>query len=74
MAEDAIKENIELTDEIDGSDEAETQVYELGFHIAPSVEENNVAVEADAVKFLIKSKGGTFIAEEFPKRFLLPTQ
>jgi ribosomal protein S6 len=63
MAEDIIKEEIAQ----DGADEAETQVYELGFHIVPSVEEGDVASEVDTIKALVEKNGGVFISEESPK-------
>lgn len=67
MVEDVIKEEIAQ----DGADEAETQVYELGFHIVPTVEETNLSTEVDAIKSLIEKNGGTFISEEFPKNITL---
>ena len=63
MAEDVIKEDIAQ----DEADEAETQVYEVGFHIVPSVEEGDLASEVDSIKSLIEKNGGVFISEEFPK-------
>ena len=70
MTEDIIKEDM-LKEEADLSAEAlaeaETQVYEIGFHIVPSVDEANVGKEVDIIKALIEKNGGIFIAEEFPK-------
>jgi ribosomal protein S6 len=63
MTEDVIKEEIAQ----DGAEEAETQVYEVGFHIVPTVEEGNLGVQVDFIKSLIESNDGTFITEEFPK-------
>ncbi len=49
-------------------DESETQIYELGFHIVPSVEEGKLPAEVDSIKAFIEKQGGAFIAEDFPKK------
>ncbi|MBT3730049.1 30S ribosomal protein S6 [bacterium] len=67
MAEDVIKEEVAQ----DSADEAETQVYEIGFHIVPTVEESKLSAEVDSIKSLIEKDGGTFITEEFPKNITL---
>lgn len=67
MAEDVIKEDIAQ----DSAEEAETQIYEVGFHIVPTVEEADLGKEVDSIKSLIESNGGTFIADEFPKPITL---
>lgn len=64
MAEEVIKEE-------DSTEEGETQVYELGFHIVPSIEEADLAVEVDSIKALIEKNGGTFIGDELPKKIAL---
>ena len=82
MAEDIIKEDIaqegadlsvfapaeeqESSIEIE-TDDAETQVYEVGFHIVPSVEENDLAEEVSAIKSLIEKREGVFVSDEAPK-------
>jgi ribosomal protein S6 len=69
MVEDVIKEDIVL-DSADLSaeaDEAETQVYEVGFHILPSVEEGNITTEVDSIKSLIEKNAGVLITDESPK-------
>jgi ribosomal protein S6 len=63
MTDEAIKEDIAQ----DSADEAETQVYEIGFHIVPTVEEVDLGKEVDSIKSLIESNGGVFISDEFPK-------
>jgi ribosomal protein S6 len=74
MIEDVIKEDI-LEDEADLSaealTEAETQIYEVGFHIVPTVEEGKLSDEVNSIKSLIEKNGGIFIAEEFPKNIHL---
>lgn len=72
-------ENIDTDDKIENSSdlsaealaEAETQVYELGFHIISSVEEGKLPAEVDSIKASIEKQGGAFIAEEFPKKTAL---
>jgi ribosomal protein S6 len=61
-----------MTDEeIIQSDDVETDVYELGYHIISSVEEKNIADEAAKIKSSIENAGGIFIAEEAPKQMQL---
>ena len=47
--------------------EQESKVYEIGFHIAPSVAEDAVASEFEVVKGLITKEGGEIIAEGAPE-------
>lgn len=81
MTEEVIKESfsinavsedhIKLNEEISNEDDAETQIYEVGFHIVPSIEETNLGKEVDIIKSLIEKNGGAFISEEFPKKTTL---
>ena len=48
-------------------DQDEQKVYELGFHIIPSIAAENIGAEFSKVKSVIEDKGGLFISEEFPK-------
>lgn len=64
MAEESItEENL--------ADETKTQVYEVGFHIVPSVEEGKIAAEVESIKSYIEKQHGVFIEEEFPKKIAL---
>ncbi len=45
----------------------ENRVYELGFHLVPTMGEDEVAVQFSHLKSLIEKRGGQFIAEEMPK-------
>lgn len=45
----------------------ENRVYELGFHLVPTIGEDEVAVQFSHLKSLIEKRGGQFIAEEMPK-------
>jgi ribosomal protein S6 len=47
--------------------ESIARVYELGYHIVSSVPEEKVPAEVDKIRSIIEKKGGTFIAEDFPK-------
>lgn len=47
--------------------EGRTQVYELGYHIVPSVQENDLPREVSVLKSLIEENKGIVISEEFPK-------
>jgi len=43
------------------------QVYELGFHIVPTIAEEKVANVFGDIKSLLEKKGAIFISEEYPK-------
>jgi len=45
----------------------ESRVYEIGFHILPTVPEEHVPAEAGAIKTLIESKGAIIVSDEAPK-------
>lgn len=45
----------------------ETEIYEIGFHLAPTIAEENVSSEVTKIRASIESLGGIFISEEFPK-------
>lgn len=53
-------------EELEGSEE-EGRVYEIGFHLVPSLSEEEVAQEVGKLKDLIEDAGGEFIAEGYPK-------
>ncbi|MDE1874676.1 MAG: 30S ribosomal protein S6 [Patescibacteria group bacterium] len=42
-------------------------VYEVGFHIVPTVSPENLPQEVDAIKALLGAEKATIISEEFPK-------
>src|SRR3989338_8891677 len=71
MIDEVIKEDIASVSEIITENDFETQVYELGFHIIPSVEKNNIADEISSIRSAIEKLGGIFVAEEFPKLITL---
>lgn len=42
-------------------------VYEVGFHIVPTVSPENLPKEVDAIKAILGAQKATIISEEFPK-------
>ncbi len=48
-------------------EESASRVYELGFHLLPTVAEADVPVQFSQLKSTIEKQGGTFIAEGAPK-------
>ncbi|HVU06424.1 MAG TPA: 30S ribosomal protein S6 [Candidatus Paceibacterota bacterium] len=42
-------------------------VYEVGFHIVPTVSPENLPKEVDAIKAVLGAQQATIISEEFPK-------
>ncbi len=49
------------------NDSGDLQIYEIGYHILPSVAEGDVAAEVSKINSVIKEKGGAMISEEFPE-------
>ncbi|MEK7118881.1 MAG: 30S ribosomal protein S6 [Patescibacteria group bacterium] len=43
------------------------QVYEVGFHIVPTVAENDLGVEVTRVRDSIEAAGGRTFADEYPR-------
>jgi ribosomal protein S6 len=58
-------ETVETKEEIEGTDKS--YVYELGFHLLPTIAEENLPAEVATMKSLIEKVGGSSISEEFPK-------
>lgn len=48
-------------------EESGTRVYELGFHLLPTVAEADVPLQFSQLKSTIEKQGGTFISESAPK-------
>lgn len=47
--------------------EGRTQVYELGYHIVPTVSENDLPREVSTLKTLIEGNKGIIVSDESPK-------
>ncbi len=56
-------ENMEITEDAG----ERNRVYEIGFHLIPSLSEEEVSKEVVAIKKAIEDAGGVFIAEGYPK-------
>ena len=48
-------------------DKGETVVYEIGYHLVPTLSEDEVALRVGDIQKLVSQKGGSVIAEEFPE-------
>jgi len=66
MAEEAVTTEAELTLEA-GSGE-EPLIYEVGYHLVPTIAEADVSSHSGEIRSLVEHCGGTFIAEEIPRR------
>jgi len=49
----------------------EKTIYEIGFHVIPTVAEADAVLVHERVRNFIESTGGSIIAEELPKRMAL---
>ncbi|OGZ06972.1 MAG: hypothetical protein A3D65_02350 [Candidatus Lloydbacteria bacterium RIFCSPHIGHO2_02_FULL_50_13] len=45
----------------------DARVYEVGYHIIPTVAEDNLGVRVTAVRDVVESVGGRMISDEYPK-------
>lgn len=45
----------------------ETTLYELGYHLVPTIAEENKGGEVTALKDSVEAGGGTIVSDEFPK-------
>ncbi len=67
MAEEALIMDMETTDQsAQAGDVAIPRVYEVGYHISPSVDEADVEKVVADIRTLVEKNGGTFIAEGAP--------
>ncbi len=66
MAEKKEIKDVNLVDDIE-SDEGEPKIYEVGFHIIPTITTEDVGAEFTKVKSAIEEKGGKPFSEDFPK-------
>ncbi len=47
--------------------ETDAKVYELGYHLLPTLSEGDIAHEVSSLKSQIERRGGVILAEEAPK-------
>jgi ribosomal protein S6 len=62
--------SLSVEEKADGDSE-ELQVYEIGFHLLPSIPEEKLPEEVYAIKEVIEKNGGLFVSEDFPKQKVL---
>lgn len=53
------------------ADSSEPQVYELGYHILPTVSEDELEKEVNAITEVLKSVNADFVGERFPAQVTL---
>lgn len=51
--------------------ENDNLIYEVGFHLLPTVDESSVLAEASNIKSIIEANGGAILSEEAPKLLVL---
>jgi ribosomal protein S6 len=62
-----MQNNEELDIESVDVDDAEPRIYEVGYHIIPSVTEEGVSAEEASIKSVIEKNGGIVISGETPR-------
>jgi len=55
----------------ENKDEIEVLVYEVGYHLMPTIDEAEVLSYSSKIKSLIEERGGAIISEEMPKLMVL---
>ncbi|MCW9054853.1 MAG: 30S ribosomal protein S6 [Candidatus Pacebacteria bacterium] len=70
-AVDTAKTMEETTFDDDLAQDAESRIYELGYHLVPALSEDEAPVEAAALKELVTKAGGTVIEDEAPQHISL---
>ena len=56
-----------MEENVNDKNVGESQIYEIGYHILPTVAEDKLPEEVGKVQSLISSRGGNIITEEFPQ-------
>lgn len=62
-------EETQIQNEIDN--DADSRVYELGFHVVPQVGEDGLAKEMDTLRAMFDTKGVKIMSEEWPQLMTL---
>lgn len=60
--------------EAEGSSQAQVNrepVYEVGYHLVPTVAEGDVGAMVERIRALLEKDGGEILAQEYPKRMTL---
>ncbi|MFA6177833.1 MAG: 30S ribosomal protein S6 [Candidatus Paceibacterota bacterium] len=61
----------EVKDKNETIEEANSRVYELGYHLVPTLSEEEIPATYGNLKELISSLGGIFVSDEMPKMITL---
>lgn len=64
-----MEKNSEVKNREENSDEI--AVYELGYHLVPGTDDENISSEVSIIKSAIEKNGGNFIDEGLPKKIKL---
>lgn len=51
--------------------ESDNQIYEIGYHLLPNIDESEVPVQSLKIKSIIEENGGLILSEEMPKIMVL---
>ena len=51
--------------------ENDNLVYEIGYHLLPTIDESEIPTQSSDIKSIIEEKGGTIISEDLPKMIVL---
>lgn len=62
MAKKTIEENVE-----EQQNNVRLSIYEVGYHLLPTIAEENLGEEVTALKDLLSNDGAVFISDEYPK-------
>ena len=54
-----------------GGDESPTAVYEIGYHLLPTLSEEEVPKEVSKLMDVLKAENATFVGERFPSKIQL---
>ena len=54
-----------------GGDEARSSVYEVGYHLLPTLSEDEVQKAVSALMELLKGEGAAFVGDRFPSKIQL---
>lgn len=51
--------------------ENDNLIYEVGYHLLPTIDESEILAEVSKIKSVIEENGGTILSEEMPKMVVL---
>jgi ribosomal protein S6 len=57
--------------ELDGEDAPETDVYEVGYHLLPTIAEADLAKSVSVLTDALKAEGAEFVGDRFPSKMQL---